>query len=979
MRKRRQFIVFVSALCVVWIAELNCPGIAVSQDQKSDFSVHETLEKAAFLRLKGKYQEAAQVCQKIIERQAKTGESNAIGRVWFELGRIKWNLGKPDEARELLRKAEEQSERSQDLDISDKSRKTLKIIELYYRGKKLSFGNRTGEAVRAFDQAIEISRHASLPEFELKCLRQKAISFWHADDLRAFLKTSEAALELAQKLNHRLEIARNLNNISVYYIRVKDYSYALKYLSRAVKFLEEDESDREERADIYYNLAFINTELGNFNAADKNLLQAINIELASGQRVYLALTYTNYGLMKYQHFKATKEVLLLHQARSFLEKALDLLIDASDAVIHSIHAYNNLAITHYQFGDYDKAQTLLEAVLRRSKETSYQGGIQIASLNLGDVFYKKKNHKKAMAYYLQVIKEADPVTRSALIADAYLGLGKCLEIEKDFEKALESYRQAQEFTERVRNQIAFDFYRMGFARDKYESYARALDILYRFYLQDPSEDRFNQIVSQVERTKAQSFVSSLLGKMGEDFGSNEDTVLTAEKHQVSRKIASVFMNLVRPDISEKNREQLAKALVDQEEQYLRVLSEERLARRDKAGQPMPVNWTKSLIEEEFLDESTAFLEYAFGQEQTYLIYITRKKSGILALPEKTQIEELVKTFKKALLSPKKDSFKNNIVVKNITSRLTGNIFGEDFKGISKLIISPEGVLNYLPFECLALESKNGNGAAFIVEQFDVCYAPSATVLYLLKKVSRPAEPEKILLAFAAPRYKKLNSVKNKRNTLFPGIERSAYLENGFNFHNLPFSKKEVLEIARYFPEEKVKVHLGERASEANLKKLDLRNYRILHFACHGLLDERFPLRSALVLTPSVDEMEDGFLQTREIYSLRLNADLVTLSACQSGRGGLEVGEGLMGLPRTFFYAGAKAVVATLWSVEDKYSSRFMKFFYGYLLQGESKSRALRLAKIKMLQSSASHPFFWASFVLSGDPGPIFSGIGLKKF
>ena len=132
------------------------------------------------------------------------------------------------------------------------------------------------------------------------------------------------------------------------------------------------------------------------------------------------------------------------------------------------------------------------------------------------------------------------------------------------------------------------------------------------------------------------------------------------------------------------------------------------------------------------------------------------------------------------------------------------------------------------------------------------------------------------------------------------------------------------------------------------------------------MDEEFPFRSALILSLDEDRKEDGFLQVREIYNLKLEADLVILSACQTGKGKLERREGILGFPRIFFYIGAKSVVLSLWKINDKSTSIFMNYFYYYLSQGNEKARALRLAKLKMIESKFCHPFYWAAFVLNGD-------------
>jgi CHAT domain-containing protein len=174
-----------------------------------------------------------------------------------------------------------------------------------------------------------------------------------------------------------------------------------------------------------------------------------------------------------------------------------------------------------------------------------------------------------------------------------------------------------------------------------------------------------------------------------------------------------------------------------------------------------------------------------------------------------------------------------------------------------------------------------------------------------------------------------------------------------------------LDIAKVFPSALVDTLLGKDASEANIKAWPLEDYRILHFACHGFLNERYPFRSSLILSRSARAEEDGFLEMREIYGLSMNAALVVLSACQSGKGLLERSEGVMDLARPFFYAGARSVLASLWPVDDEATRALMSDFYHALAAGTPVEIALSGAKQRMLRSSWSHPFYWAGFLLQG--------------
>jgi len=195
------------------------------------------------------------------------------------------------------------------------------------------------------------------------------------------------------------------------------------------------------------------------------------------------------------------------------------------------------------------------------------------------------------------------------------------------------------------------------------------------------------------------------------------------------------------------------------------------------------------------------------------------------------------------------------------------------------------------------------------------------------------------------------------------------LLRGQDLHPLPFSRTEVQQIAALYPE-RSQVFLGDEATEERAKALG-KDVRFLHFAVHGLLDERFPLNSALVLTaPRISSpgKENGLLQAWELYEgVRWDADLVVMSACQSGLGQELAGEGLMGLTRAVHYAGARSVLAALWKVDDQRTEQFMASFYRHLQRGAAKDEALRATQMELAKSRAgASPFYWAAFALSGD-------------
>ena len=270
--------------------------------------------------------------------------------------------------------------------------------------------------------------------------------------------------------------------------------------------------------------------------------------------------------------------------------------------------------------------------------------------------------------------------------------------------------------------------------------------------------------------------------------------------------------------------------------------------------------------------------------------------------------------------------------------------------VTRLVIVPDGLLARLPFE--ALESPGDQGSR-LVEEFEISYAPSATVLARLReRDSRPPEDRPDLLVVADP--------ARGRAWASPIFE-----DEGFVPGPLPFASLEAGRVARFGGAGSV-VLSGADASKAHFASLSPGRFRVLHFATHGLVSQRLPSSSALALAPSGTGPESEMLGVRDILGLKLANDLVVLSACQTARGRIFAGEGVQSLARAFLQAGARSVVASLWNINDEGAVGLMQSFYRNLSTGRSKAGALRAAKLASL-GRGEPPVVWAAFVLLGEP------------
>jgi CHAT domain-containing protein len=276
----------------------------------------------------------------------------------------------------------------------------------------------------------------------------------------------------------------------------------------------------------------------------------------------------------------------------------------------------------------------------------------------------------------------------------------------------------------------------------------------------------------------------------------------------------------------------------------------------------------------------------------------------------------------------------------------------------KLIIIPDGVLGYLPFEVLARTTEHPEKLTFktmpyLLNEFPVSYSYSSTLKYN-PYFARKAVNNHELIAFA-PDYGKDNENASRTRNLI--------------FDKLPNAKQEVVSIEEMWGG---KLYLGNSATKSNfIKKAG--NYNVIHLAMHALINDSVPMFSKLVFSDIEDDTASYFLNTYEIYDLVLNASMVTLSACNTGTGILRNGEGIMSLARGFIYAGVPSIIMTLWEVQDKSGSDIMTSYYRNLTRGDAKDVALQNAKLKFLKDSpdyGTHPFYWSAYIVTGDTQPI---------
>jgi CHAT domain-containing protein len=585
--------------------------------------------------------------------------------------------------------------------------------------------------------------------------------------------------------------------------------------------------------------------------------------------------------------------------------------------------------------------------------------------NMGIAYYNLGYYEEAIKSYMKAIELANKICDRQVLWEGYFGLGQCYEKRHKFSRAVRSYQKAIDVIDHIRSQIFLDTYKTGFVKDKFKVYEFLINLLYRLNIEDLSSSHADEMFHVVERAKGRAFLEGL-GESKIDIRKSLSPGLKKRENELSGRISLIIQELSRPDLSKKRRKKLLNKLKQEEDEYISLISRIRVEVPELANLVSASPCGVEQVQKN-LDGKTALIEYFLGESESFMFFITRNEFGMYGLPSRSKIEKSIKAYLKILSGPSKGEFKGTLAARRIYGELFFPAEGNIPESVENLIIVPDGILYSLPFETLIPNTQDRSSKDdYLVANYKISYVPSFSALLFLSENKVKHESPKSLMAFGNPSYTLKDSSNGKKSKTHVEVLRELYLDQGFDFSPLPYTEREILEISSYFPDDRKDIYLKDEAREEIFKEAPLQDYQIIHFACHGFLAEEFPFRSALILALDDDPQEDGFLQVRELYNLRLKADLVVLSACQTGKGKLERGEGILGLPRVFFYAGAKSVILTLWRINDESTATFMSLLYHYLSKGNDKAQALRLAKLEMINSRFSHPFYWAAFVLNGD-------------
>jgi CHAT domain-containing protein/tetratricopeptide (TPR) repeat protein len=766
------------------------------------------------------------------------------------------------------------------------------------------------QALAAYREALALNRRLGEAWAQAVTLQGLGMVYRSSGETGKAVDAYEEALALWRQLGDRLGEARTLATLGDLYQSVGDPQRALDHLEPALALFAAAGRPREE-ASALTSLGDALSRKGEGPKAVAALERALAIERRSGDREGEARTLNDLGW-----------VYILRQdwrhVRESFARARALYGQAGDRPAEAV-AIANMAWADAEGGrlqaaiaGYGEALPLLAAFGDRDAEASALLGLSQARRGLGDL------------------------------------AGAQAAVEQGIERV-----------ESLRGASASSDLRAAFLASRQQLYAFEVDLLMERNRQQPGAGWDARALAAAEKARARGLLD-LLAESGANLRKGVDPALLTRTDAADRRVNEADRQRWQHHSSEAEQA-LRQALADAD----RAQTELRLASPAYAALTQPQTLSVPEIQRQVLDAGTLLLEYHLGRERSYLWAVTANGLTAYELLGRREIEdaarrgyELLERSRETLAQrPAEEALANlsNLLLRPAAGLLAGK----------RLLIVPDGALHYLPFAALPAPGSSEP----LVAGHEVVVSPSASALAVARRelAGRPPAPG-TLAVVADPVFDAGDPRVSRRPGVTTVASRGSSPGNGFQ--RLGYSHAEAAALAALVPPAERMDALGFKASRETVLSGALGRYRIVHFATHGLLDTGNPGLSKLVLS-QIDEEgrpRNGFVWAHEIYGLKLPADLVVLSACHTALGQEIRGEGLVGLTRGFQYAGARAVLVSLWEVDDEAAAELMRLFYREMLErGQVPSAALRSAQDALRRRPEwNAPYFWAGFSLQGD-------------
>ncbi|MCJ7811815.1 CHAT domain-containing tetratricopeptide repeat protein, partial [bacterium] len=784
--------------------------------------------------------------------------------------------------------------------------------------------------------------------------------YWEAS--KSLLKGIELLQEGLEKSpddeNNMIELASGYQLLGLSYEKLARYTEALEFQQKGLDLAVQLNRPTQTAQGFQY-LANLYWATGDYRRALFNQAKALEEFESSGDVVRLVMAYSTQGLIYYglgelnQAKQAEEKALVLAENTERLadqatilknmgmifiqEKDFDQAYDAFFSASHidsSLGFRRGLAYDYWNLGNLlvhqgqiEQSIPLLKRGLNISREIEDKRNEVQSLYGLGKAYHLFGNQKTALAILDSGVVAASGLMIPERLWRLYRQRAIVLETMGQDEKALIDFQRAIEIVEGLRAELKIDALQQGFLDDKMDLYVDVINHLVKM-------NRMREAFHFVERAKSRSFID-LLGNQRLNLIQAQDALLGREQEarlavQEAQDRVSSFVLRGR-SLSELEQEEMKQWDAELDKRrgaYEAILVSIQTESPELASFVSVDPWSLEQIQN-ILPDSSALVEYYLTDKLSFCWVVLKDKLSLIQMDVREEvIRESVIQFRETIQANLSTELEGQKLYSWLVEPFI-NVLGD----VKHIIFIPHGILHYLPFA--AMQNKEGK---YLIDRFSISYAPSATVFgYCVEKEEQNRYQEKIksVLALSNP-------------------------DLGSSLYDLPFAEKEAISLQRVYDD--VSIFSGSEVTERVVRD-QIGSYQIIHFACHGTFEPKTPLFSALLLSPT--EEDDGRLEVHEIFSLNLNCDLITLSACETGLGEITQGDEIIGLSRSFIFAGAPSIVTSLWKVDDLATAVMVKRFYRYYSSGYTKAEALRMAQLVVKESVNGHPAAWAAFGLTG--------------
>jgi CHAT domain-containing protein/tetratricopeptide (TPR) repeat protein len=852
-------------------------------------------------------------------------------------------------------------------------------------GKVHYFSSDVNKALGSFREALSLWTELGDRWGQAQVLNNIGYAYYDLRDIHLAMDHYGRALSLWRSVGDRRGEALSLTAIGSVHSYLGEKQTALEYHSRAVEIFREI-GNRSGEANTLTGIAYLFEDLGDHDRALEAYGRAVHLFHTIGDRVGESLATLYIGRVYYslsnnqQALRCYSRVLSLSPVNYRLTEAY-----AFDCIgmVYSSLQNRRAALSYYR-----RALSLYRVIGDRA-------GQAYTLNNIGCIHYASRKIRSALSDFGQALPlstQTEDVRAETLtlynMARAQRDIG-------DLRSSLSKLDLSLKLVESLRTKVAGQDLRASYFASVRQQYELYVDVLMRLHDRNPTGG-FDAIALEAsERARSRSFLD-MLGEAHADIRQDVSPSLLATENSLQEQLGQQERLHLRQQLLVANQrkrevEGSEETLADLVSRYEDTEAKIRASSPRYAAITRPEAMGLSEVQHQIPDPDTILLEYLLGDERSYLWAVTQSAIYSYRIPRRDILESAAMRIYEQLSERRLGGWSADSEfleeAKTLSDILLGPVRSE--LGTKRLLVVGDGALLYLPFSVLPIRgTSNAKDARhqdmsdliLLASQHEIVYLPSASAWALMRTQTADRKPApKLLAVFADPvldsNDPRLTGLAHEPQASGNGgLQRSLRdfkgNRDGFALSRLLFSREEADAIMSVVPPSECLEALGFKASLATVMNPDIGQYRILHFATHGLLNDKHPELSGMVLS-LLDEAgneQNGFLGLQEVYKMNLAADLVVLSACQTGLGKQIRGEGLVGLARGFMYAGASSVLASLWKVDDEATADLMRRFYEKMLrEGQRPAAALRASQVEMQSLRRwRDPYYWAAFVLQGD-------------